>query len=151
MNVYLWNLTGTSAAVLPKCLSNFRAIGQLWRQISWLRDFMRSYDKTSHRILKRDPGLFWWGNMQMVGMLFLLTANGISRHMVYMCSISVGAAGCVSHFYSGNSPSTLMMNSFALIHHVLMKLSLKLTSQVVFQHFLLCPCFQCTLWHWRLQ
>ena len=53
----LWNLTGTSTAVLPRCLSNFRVIGQLYIQIPRLRDFTRSYNKTSYRILKRGPGL----------------------------------------------------------------------------------------------
>ena len=57
--VSLWNLTGTSAAVLPICLSNFRAIGQFQIQISRLRDFVRSYSKTSFRILKQDPAR--WG------------------------------------------------------------------------------------------
>ena len=52
----LWNLTGTSAAVLPMCLSNFKAIRQFKVPISWLRDFTRSYEKTSFRILRRGPG-----------------------------------------------------------------------------------------------
>ena len=57
----LWNLTGTSAAVLPMCLSNFKAIRQFKVPISWLRDFTRSYEKTSFRILRRGPGPFVWG------------------------------------------------------------------------------------------
>ena len=50
------NLTGTSAAVLPMCLSNFKA--NLWVKIAilLLRDFMRSYDKRFYRILKHGPG-----------------------------------------------------------------------------------------------
>ena len=52
----LWNLTGTSAALLPMCLSNFKAIGQFKVPISWLRDFTKSYEKTSFRILRRGPG-----------------------------------------------------------------------------------------------
>ena len=51
----LWNLTGTSAAVLPMCLSNCKAIRQFKVPISWLRDFTRSYGKTSFRILRRGP------------------------------------------------------------------------------------------------
>ena len=54
----LWNLTGTSAAVLPMCLSNFKAIWQFKVPISWLRDFTRSYEKTSFRILRRGPVVF---------------------------------------------------------------------------------------------
>ena len=52
----LWNLTGTSAAMLPMCLSNFKAMRQSKLPISRLRDFTRSYEKTSYRILKRGPG-----------------------------------------------------------------------------------------------
>ena len=37
----LWNLAGTSAALLPMCLSNFRAIRPLQHPISRLRDFTR--------------------------------------------------------------------------------------------------------------
>ena len=50
----LWNLTAASAAVLPRCLSNFRAIGRFQTPISRLRDFTRSYHKTSYRILKQS-------------------------------------------------------------------------------------------------
>ena len=50
----LWNLTGTSAALLPRRLSNFKAMWKFKLPISRLRDFTRSYDKTSYRILKRD-------------------------------------------------------------------------------------------------
>ena len=52
----LWNLTGTSAALLPMCLSKFKAIRQFKVPISWLRDFTRSYDKMSFLILRRGPG-----------------------------------------------------------------------------------------------
>ena len=47
----LWNLTGTSTAALPICLSNFRAIRALYHPISRLRDFTRFNGKTSPRIL----------------------------------------------------------------------------------------------------
>ena len=55
MVVWLWNLTGTSAAALPKCLLNFRAIGKVQTRISRLRDFTRSYSKTSYRLVNRGP------------------------------------------------------------------------------------------------
>ena len=52
----LSNLTGTSArAALPRCLSNFRAIRSLQHPISRLRDFKRSYGKTSVRSVNRGP------------------------------------------------------------------------------------------------
>ena len=51
----LWNLAGTSAAALPRCLSNFRAILPLEHQISRLRDFTRFDGKTSYRLVNRRP------------------------------------------------------------------------------------------------
>ena len=51
----LWNLAGTSAALLPRCLSNFRAIRPLQRPISRLRDFTRFGGKTSYRLVNRGP------------------------------------------------------------------------------------------------
>ena len=52
----LWNLTATSAALLPMCLSNFKVMRSFKLPISWLRDFTRSYSETSYQILKRCPG-----------------------------------------------------------------------------------------------
>ena len=52
----LWNLTGTSAAALPRYLSNFRAIRPLQHPISRLRDFTRFGGKTSYRLVNRGPG-----------------------------------------------------------------------------------------------
>ena len=51
----LWNFTCTSAALLPMCLSNFKAMRYFELSIAWFRDFQRSYDKTSYRILKQGP------------------------------------------------------------------------------------------------
>ena len=59
----LWNVTGNSVALLPRCLSNFRAIVQFQIQILQLQDFARSYNKMSYRILKWAPGYLartWW-------------------------------------------------------------------------------------------
>ena len=55
----LWNLAGTSAALLPMCLSNFKAMRWFKLSISRLRDFTRSYHKTSYRILKVVPGVLY--------------------------------------------------------------------------------------------
>ena len=49
------NSTGTSAAMLQTCLSNFKAMRQFKLPISRLRDFTRSYDKMSYPILKWGP------------------------------------------------------------------------------------------------
>ena len=53
----LWNLAGTSAALLPRCLSNFRAIRPLQHTISRLRDFTRFGVKTSYSLVNRGPEL----------------------------------------------------------------------------------------------
>ena len=58
----LWNLTGTSAAVLPRCLPKLKVMGWFKLPISRLRDFTRIYDKTPYRILKRGP---LWGPVQV--------------------------------------------------------------------------------------
>ena len=53
----MWSkLAGTSAALLPRCLSNFRAILPLQNPISRLRDFTRFGGKTSYRLVNRSPG-----------------------------------------------------------------------------------------------
>ena len=61
MIVSLWNLTGISAALLPRCLSNFRAIGKVQTRISRLRDFTRPCGKTSYRLVNRGPEWQWSG------------------------------------------------------------------------------------------
>ena len=53
----LWNLAGTSVALLPRCLSYFRAIRPLQHPISRLRDFRRFGSKTSCRLVYRGPEL----------------------------------------------------------------------------------------------
>ena len=52
----LWDLTGTSAAVLPTCLSNCCAIRRFRVPISWLRGFARPCGGASFRMLRRGPG-----------------------------------------------------------------------------------------------
>ena len=56
----LWNLAGTSAALLPRCLSNFRVIRPLQHPISRLRDVTRFGGKTSYRLVNRGPGARKW-------------------------------------------------------------------------------------------
>ena len=51
----LWNLAGTSEALLPRCLSNFRVIRPLQHPISRLRDFTRFGGKTSYRLVNKGP------------------------------------------------------------------------------------------------
>ena len=55
MILSLWNLTGISAALLPGCLSNFRAIGKVYTRNPRLRDFTRSCGKTSVPIVNKGP------------------------------------------------------------------------------------------------
>ena len=53
---WLLNSTGTSAATLPRCLSNFGAIQLLWHPIPWHRYFMGFGGKTSDCLVNTDPG-----------------------------------------------------------------------------------------------
>ena len=53
----LWNLTATSAALLPICLSNYKVMRSFKLPISWLRDFTRSYSETSYPIPTTDGGM----------------------------------------------------------------------------------------------
>ena len=60
MIVSLWNLTGILAALLPTCLSNFRAIRKVYTLISCLRDFTRSCGKTSGLVVNGGQlGIMW--------------------------------------------------------------------------------------------
>ena len=51
----LWNLTGILAALLPRCLSNVEAIGEVWTQILRLRVFMKSCVKMSYSLVNKGP------------------------------------------------------------------------------------------------
>ena len=51
----LWNLTGDSAAVLLRRMSNFKSIRHVKHAISWLRNFVRFDRSPSYLILKRSP------------------------------------------------------------------------------------------------
>ena len=76
----LWNLTGTSAALLPMCLSNFKAMRKLKLSISRLRDFTRSNDKTSYRILKRGPGCCPFFSLGQMAWLFFRVLGNTQKH-----------------------------------------------------------------------
>ena len=52
--VSLWNFTDLSTALLARCLSNFRVIEKVWNRLSRLRDFKRSFGKTSTRFAVRE-------------------------------------------------------------------------------------------------
>ena len=62
----LWNLAGTSAAALPRCLSNVRAILPLQHPISRLRDFTRFGGKTSYLLVNRGLGEGVGGSTGMI-------------------------------------------------------------------------------------
>ena len=53
--ISLGNSTGISTVLLPKCLSNFRAIGKDYTRISRLRDFTRFCGKTSVLLVNKGP------------------------------------------------------------------------------------------------
>ena len=66
MIVSLWHLTGISVVMLPRCLSNFRAI--VSTRISRLRDFTITCGKPSVCVVNRGPGL--WDLWRIVNHLY---------------------------------------------------------------------------------
>ena len=74
-NQLLWNLTGTSAAVLPRCLSNFRVIPSLYCPISQLWDFTRSCHKTPIRLVTKGTG----GVSPCYSNVYIVCPFGIAR------------------------------------------------------------------------
>ena len=91
----LWNLAGTSAALLSRCLSNFRAIRPLQHPISWLRDFTRFGGKTSYRLVNRGHG-----SWKIV--IYVVT---------YYWSISKPNSNDFRPFWSPSSPSSSSLSS----------------------------------------
>ena len=51
-----WYRSEIWQASRQRCLPNFRAIGKVLNRISRLRDFTRSYSKTSYRLMNWGPG-----------------------------------------------------------------------------------------------
>ena len=89
----LWNLAGTSAALLPRWLSNFRAIRPFQHPISRLRDFTRFGSKTSCRLVNRGPGLgnrFWstdgGGVWSLHVILLLVLSQSCCTRLLCWCS-----------------------------------------------------------------
>ena len=71
-------------SLLPRCLSNFRAIRPLQHPISRLRDFTRFDGKTSYRLLNRGPG----GLVAKQNVQFVIMANNW-KHWMYFIVMSV--------------------------------------------------------------
>ena len=90
MPLSFWHLTGTSTALLPRYLSNFRSIGQFWIQISRLRGFARSYDKTPYRVLKHGPGAvsIWICRLSRIGIPMLKIRRSLDR-LIFNMAIAI--------------------------------------------------------------
>ena len=58
--IKLWKLTGFLATLLPKLLSNSRAIWPFSTHISQLRDFTRFRNKTFYCLVNRSPDVLLW-------------------------------------------------------------------------------------------
>ena len=81
----LWNLTGTSAAALPRCLSNCRAIWSLKHPISRLRVFMGFGGKTSYRLVNRlhaDNGMHCMSFYILVDISFLYHRRVVCKNQL---------------------------------------------------------------------
>ena len=87
----LWNLTGTSAAALSRCLSNFRAILSLWHPISWHRSLRMFYGKTPVRLVSRDPVM---GKMCLRHDINICQCHGFFSFLSAFCDIYCEARTC---------------------------------------------------------
>ena len=67
----LWNLTGILAALVPRCLLNFRAIRKIRTRISRHWDFTRSCGKTSYPLVNRGPGGVLTSELEMIVSMFV--------------------------------------------------------------------------------
>ena len=90
----LCNLTGPSAAALPRSVSNFKAIWSLSHTITRLRDFARFGGKTSYHLLNKCPVSgrngnapaelcpYWHDMLEILAKSILLQIFRISIHNV---------------------------------------------------------------------
>ena len=92
MIVSLWNLTGFSAALLPRCQSNFRAIEKVQSRISRLRDFTRSCGKTSYRLWIEVQG-YMPGPSYDHQIRCGSPVNLVDPHSVWCVNSTTGSAG----------------------------------------------------------
>ena len=113
----LWNLAGTSAALLPRCLSNFRAIRPLQHPISRLRDFTRFGGKTSYRLVNRGPGY----GLLSVGTKPKLTLT-IGLVFLGMKFLEVFCSKC-TRYYEQKLQETISFSIFFHISHGLIPLT----------------------------
>ena len=89
--VSIWNLIGISATLLPRRLSNFTAIGKISNWITRIRDFTRSYGKTSVRLVNKSHGLLKMHVMcKTLGVMpgpVLLISLAFRRISIFRCFI----------------------------------------------------------------
>ena len=85
-----------SAAVLPRCLSNFRAIGQFKILIPGLWDFLMSYVKTSYLILKRGAGHY---TLCQIGHKANLSKYACLRNFVIYSELPNTSGGIYTRIY----------------------------------------------------
>ena len=86
MIVSLWNLTGISAALLPTCLYNFRAINKVYTWFTRFRDFKRSCGKTSYRLVKRGP--YMWSELwKDVPTYIVISSWYVGKHFI-LCIVA---------------------------------------------------------------
>ena len=88
MIVSLRDLTGISAALLPRCLSNFRGIGKVEIWISRLRDFTRSCGKTSVCLVNRSHGLLYTVHCTAESAWWIWGGHAIQKEISYINSLS---------------------------------------------------------------
>ena len=107
-----WNLTGASAAMLLRRLSNFQATGQLQNHISLLRDFARSDSKTPYHFVNK--GLDWVNaNTFVLYILSIYSRNGLSNwsRVMHICVSKLNIIGSDIGLSSGQRQAIISTNA----------------------------------------
>ena len=91
----LWNLTGTSATALPRCLSNVKAIHN---PISRIRDFTRFGSKRSYRVANKRPRVPTVSS-PVARQVFKTVVSVYMK--IFMYNLSKRKLSCQAHFPNG--------------------------------------------------
>ena len=83
---------------LPRCLSNFRAIGNVWTWIPRLRDITRSCSKTLVRLVNKGPAAFsstQFVKLQLCIILLQMASLGYLCYTIALCSVEAIFSLCL--------------------------------------------------------
>ena len=95
MIMSIWNLTGASAALQPRCLSKLRMVNKLQICMLWFWDFRRFSNKKSYHLVNRDTvqGKWVWKKKHNYTMQFSLKGR-IWLNMTLMRNLGMELCFC---------------------------------------------------------